>query len=208
MKKLFNFKRCLTFGILANVMFILFIIICLVYYSIYGNTDKSNNLFEMSAYICEAVGFVLMALSIVGMVLILRQRYILKILLSIYLITEIFIMLLDFGFINIGKIYNGYSVPLIIVHAIFSAAVCFSHISLDHKRLPLQIAVSVASCMMLAGMLSVGYGVRIYASVLTNCFAYLFLYITLSIQLKLEVIEVDCHGDKARVQEYKSSFFK
>lgn len=208
MKKFLSFKNFLVLGVLSNIMFILFIIICLIYYDLYGDTGIASNPFEITAFTIEGLGFVFMALSIFGIILRVRQRTVMKMLMAVYLMAEVFIMLADFELINLGDWYNGYSKPYIVGHAIFSAAVCLSYLALERKRKPFQIVVAVAACVMLTGMFAIVYNSRIYISVLTNAFAYLFLYIAMLVQLKLEVIEVDCYGDKARVSEYKSSFFE
>jgi len=207
LKKIFNFKNCIIMGIYSNIMFILFIIICLFYYDIYGNSGIASTPFEIIAFTVETLGFILMAISIFGIILIVRQRMIMKILMAIYLVVEVVIMFADFGFLSPGNWYNGYSKVLIILHAIFSATVCLSYMSLDYKKIPFQIIVGIASCIMLAGMFCIIFNIRIYASVLTNSVAYLFLYVAMIIQLNLEILQVDCYGDKANVVEYKSSFF-
>ncbi|HHX57583.1 MAG TPA: hypothetical protein GX710_06150 [Clostridiales bacterium] len=207
MKKIFNFKNCIIMGIYSNIMFILFIIICLFYYDLYGDSGIASTPFEITAFTIEALGFILMAISILGIILLVRQRMAMKVLMATYLVIEVVIMLMDFKFLSLGDWYDGYSSVLIISHAVFSAIVCLSYLSLNHKKLPFQIVVGVAACIMLAGMFCIVYNIRIYASVLTNSFAYLFLYVAMLIQLNLEVLEVDCYGDKANVVEYKSSFF-
>lgn len=207
MKKLINFKNFIIMGIYSNIMFILFIIICLFYYDLYGNSGIASTPFEIIAYTVEALGFILMSISIIGIILVVRQRMIMKVLMAVYLVLEVVIMLADFQFLSLGDWYNGYSKVLIISHAIFSAFVCLSYMSLDYKKIPFQIIVGIASCIMLAGMFCIIFNIRIYASVLTNSFAYLFLYIAMLIQLNLEVLQVDCYGDRATVAEYKSSFF-
>ena len=116
-------------------------------------------------------------------------------------------MLLDFDFIHLD-IYNGRSNLLIILHAILSALVGFSFLSLDPKRRRLEILVGIAVSIMLAGMFSAVLNLRVYGSVLMNAFAYIFFFAALRFYYDREEIEIDCYGDRAKVQEYKSTFFK
>ena len=41
-----------------------------------------------------------------------------------------------------------------------------------------------------------------------NAFAYIFFFASLRYYYNREEIEIDCYGDRAKVQEYKSTFFK
>lgn len=207
MKKLINFKNCVIMGIFSNVMFILFILVCLLYYDLYDDTAETSMPFEITAFTIEGLGFLMMAVSIICIILIVRQRLIMKILTAIYLALEVMIMLVDFELINIGSWYDGYNKAYIICHAVFSALVCFSYILLDPKKTAYQVLVSVSSVIMMLGMFSIIWNMRIYISVLINTFAYLILYIGMLVQLHYEILEVDCYGDKARVQEFRSSFF-
>lgn len=100
-----------------------------------------------------------------------------------------------------------YSLTLAVIHAIFSAAVCFAFLSLDPGKVPLEIAVTICFGVILGGMLGNVIGIRIYFSILTNAVAYTGLFASIKWMLSRGLIEIDCHGDKAKVDEYKSTFF-
>ena len=184
-----------------------FIIICLIYYYTFSPSGTFRLGFDIAAYIVEFAGFGLMALAIAGICCIVRQRGLMKTLLSVYVCVEVFLMLLDFDFIHLD-VYNGRSNLLIILHAIFSALVGLSFLSLDPKRTRLEMLVGIAVSMILAGMFSAVMNLRVYGSILMNAFAYIFFFASLRYYYNREEIEIDCYGDRAKVQEYKSTFFK
>ena len=80
--------------------------------------------------------------------------------------------------------------------------------SLDPKRTRLEMLVGIAVSMILAGMFSAVLKLRVYGSILMNAFAYIFFFASLRYYYNREEIEIDCYGDRAKVQEYKSTFFK
>ena len=59
----------------------------------------------------------------------------------------------------------------------------------------------------LFGMFGMVFHMRIYFSILMNAFAYIFMFSALKYLLSQQKIEIDCYGDKARVNQYKSTFF-
>lgn len=206
-KRPFRLDTCFKLGLAGNICFVVFIIICLIYYYTFSPTGTFRLGFDIAAYIVEFTGFGLMALAIIGICCIVRQRGVMKALLSVYVCTEVFLMLLDFDFIHLES-YNGRSNLLIILHAVFSAVVGFSFLSLDPKRTRLEILVGICVSIMLAGMFSAVLNLRVYGSILMNAFAYIFFFAALRFYCGREEIEIDCYGDRAKVQEYKSTFFK
>lgn len=206
-QKLNNIKGYLKVGIFANGLFILFIIVCMIYYSIYLKTDIQSNLVEAIAYGLEALGFIFMSMYIVGFWGKLRDRKFLKIALTIYFVVELCIILMDFNFLDIEDAYNPSSKILIIGHSIFSAIVCFSHITFDSKQTSLQIATAIATVITLLGVFCVAYGTRVYISILINAIAYVIYYSWVLYLLKTERIFIDCYGDVIEDVHYSSKDF-
>ncbi len=207
MKNLHNFKTYTKLGLVSNCLFILFIVITMIYYSIYLKTGKINYVVEGIAYTLEIIGFILMLAAALGYVSRLRHRRLLKISACVYFVMEAILMLFDFNLVKAEDFYSPTSRALIIIHCVISAVICLSYMQLDENRKPLQIVVSISSMIMILGVITIIYNVRIYASVLINAVAYIFLYSAILFLLKREVIEVDCHGDAARVAEYDSTIF-
>lgn len=205
-KKSFSLTTCFRLGLFSNICFVVFLFLCLFYYYLFGNSEVRLMGLEIVAYACEGAGFVLMLLSILGYFRLVRQRYPWKLLLCGYLLVEILLMLLDFRLVE-WNAYNGAAPWLIVVHSLFSAGVCLSYLTLEPGRKKLQIAVGIASALMLAGMISLVFRFRVYGSILVNAFAYIYLNAALLFLYQREDLEIDCYGDRARVQEYKSSTF-
>mgnify|MGYP003295184890 CR=1 FL=1 len=77
---------------------------------------------------------------------------------------------------------------------------------LDKESKHLQIAVSAAAVISMLASFSIVFNVRVYASVLVNSFAYIFLYSMILFYDSREMLYADCHGDVANVYE-DSGFF-
>ena len=125
---------CMKLGVLGNIMFVVFIIICLIYY--YSLARKGNYVipFEVVAYGVEALGFALFTTSIIWLDRLVRARVLMKVLLLIYIVVEVILMLLEFEFLP-WTYYNGLSIVTVIVHVVFSACVSFSLLMLEpHLR--------------------------------------------------------------------------
>ena len=60
---------------------------------------------------------------------------------------------------------------------------------------------------MLGGMFGNIMGIRVYFSIMSNAVGFSILFAAIRYLLKREEIEIDCHGDNARVNEYSSSTF-
>jgi hypothetical protein len=163
--------------------------------------------FKIAGYVTEALGFLFMAMSIFGIIFRVQNLKMTKILMIVYLLLEITIMTVEFQFFYVPW-YNSYSTIFIIAHAIFSAAVCYSYLLFDPYTRGFKRTVVISSIICLAGMLWVIYGFRVYMSLLTNCFAYLILYIDMKLRLMSENLEVQCYGDPAKVIDTKSIFFE
>ncbi len=199
-------KKCFQFGQYANILFLLFATVCALYYWLIDRHGIEVVPLEIAAYTIETGGFVLMLISLIHFWKIVRHRYIMKSAMLIYLITEVVIMILDF---NAEKLpfYQSNSMALNIGHSIFSAVMCFTYLSLEPKNTSLEVSVVIAVTLILSGMFGTIFGMHVYVSLFANSIAYVVFFSILRFLLSQERIMIDCHGDKARVQNFKSSFF-
>ena len=197
---------CMHMGRLGNILFVIFIVICLIYHYSFSNRGHIVFLFEFFAYLVETAGFTLFTIGVVWLSKLVRFRKPMKILLITYIVIEAVLMLMEFKLL-LPKLYNPLSIPLICLHSIFSAGVAFSLLSLDPQNKHLQWYVVITCSIMLAGMLLGLAGYRAYASVLLNAFAYIFFFTAMERQLRLEEMDIDCYGDKARVAKFESTMF-
>lgn len=204
-KRPYTLLDCMKIGKLANILFVVFIIICLIYYHSVAKFGLSI-LFEVTAYTVEAAAFVLFSLSVIWMDRLVRARTVMKVLMLVYIAVEVILMLLEFQLFPWTH-YNGQSVPLITVHVIFSAGCCFSLLLLDPQNKHLQRIVTVTTVLILAGMFLGLAKYRVYASILLNAFAYIIFFSWAEHQLRLEELDVDCYGDKAKVTSFDSTMF-
>lgn len=207
-KRPYTLDDCMKLGRNGNILFIAFIIVCLIYYYSLAKNGNYFIPFEVVAYVLETSGFVLFTLSIVWLDRLVRARTAMKVLLIVYIVIEVILMLLEFQLIPFMKnIYNGLSLALTICHAIFSAGVAFSMLMLDPQSKKLQTAVIITCAIMLAGMFLGLAGYRVYASILVNAFAYVFFFSVMQHYLRLDEMEIDCYGDRAEETAFTSTMF-
>ncbi len=199
-------SRGLIFGLLGNIFFILFSIVCLIYYNFFIKEGIIVSFIEAIAYTCEGIGFILMVLAIINIGRAVRMRLWLKIGFPLYIAVELVLMILELYSYCID-FYKPYSLVLAIVHSVFSGAVCLSFLSLDPGKKCLEGVIIGTVTLIFCGMLGNIMGIRIYFSILVNAVAFAALFAFIIWMLRREMIEIDCHGDKARVTEYKSTFF-
>lgn len=199
-------KRGLTYGMVGNLFFIAFSLVCLIYYNIYDPAKISSRIIEIIAYTVETLGFLSLMLGMIDINRSVRMRPMLKFGFPVYILVELVMMILELNSYQI-EFYKPYSLLLAVIHAVFSAAVCFTFLSLDPGKSCLEFAVTICFGVILGGMLGNVIGIRIYFSILTNAVAYAGLFSAIRYMYCREMIEIDCHGDKARVAEYDSSFF-
>jgi hypothetical protein len=202
-----RFGTALGIGIISNIFFFLFIILALYYYELFQQFGETNTGLEIFAWSCEAIGFLLMAFSVIVICVRVQDCNFTKKMIILYLFVEAIVMFLDFQFIDTPW-FDTFSIPLIIGHAIFSALVCYSYSAFDPYSKLYKFFVILASLISLGGMLWLAFGYQVYLSVLTNCGAYLMLFIATSMLYRLEIIEVRCNGDPVNVVEAKSIFFE
>ena len=199
-------KRCFQFGQYANILFLVFTFVCLLYYWLIKRYQNEVVLLEIAAYAIEVGGFGMMLLSLLYFWKIVRHRYIMKAAMLIYLITEVVIMIMDFNAERI-PFYQSNSMALNIGHSIFSAVICFTYLSLEPKNTALEVAIVLAVTIILMGMFGTIFKMNVYISLFANSIAYVVLFSILRFLHSQERIMVDCYGDRAREQKFKSTFF-
>ncbi len=195
-------KSCM----IGNLMFLAFSIVCLIYYIVFSPDSVLSKILEITAYTCEIGGF---ALLIWGDWLIsssVRFRTIMKLMFTLYIVVESVMMILELNSFKYS-FYKPYSLLLAIIHAAFSGFVCLAFIQLDPDNKKLELSVIICVAVIFAGMLGNIMGLRIYFSIMVNGLAYALLFFFILRLIKREDIEIDCHGDRARVAEYKTTFF-
>ena len=204
----FNLKDCMKLGRNGNILFVVFIIVCLIYYASFSKFDLGYAfiLFEIIAYAVETMAFALFTLSVYWLDKLVRARGVMKILLTSYIVVEVVLMLFEFQLLP-WKFYNGLSLGLIIAHAIYSAAVSYSLLMLDPHNKRVELIVAITSIIILSGMFPGIAGYRVYASVLINAIAYIVFFTAMLRQLELEEVNIDCHGDNAAVTTFTSTMF-
>ncbi len=197
----------LNLGLIGNALFIAFSAVCYVYYLIFNPESAFVKFLEIVAYTLEFSGFAALVAADILIIKTARMRDWLKIGFSIYIVTEAVMMTLELNSYRI-EFYKPYSLLLAIIHSIFSAAVCFAFLTLDPDKKAYEIIVIICIGIMLGGMFGNVMGIRIYFSIFTNAIAFILLFGSIKYMLQREIIEIDCYGDKARVAEYRSTFFE
>ena len=199
-------SKGLTLGLVGNIFFVLFSIVCVIYYAVFGVDGIVVPFIEVIAYTVEAMGFISLMISAFLVCRTVRNRIWLKISYFVYIAAELLFMIMELNSYRLD-FYEPYSLALAIGHAVFSGAVCFSFLSLDPQKTCLEVMVTVSFAIILAGMLGNIIGIRIYFSILANAVSFLLLFASIKRMLAREMIEIDCYGDKARVAEFKSTLF-
>ena len=207
-KMKYTVTDCMKLGRNGNILFVVFIVVCLIYYAIFSRHEIGlfYICFEIVAYAVEVMGFALFTLSVFWLDRIVRARGVMKVLLTSYIVVEVVLMLFEFQLLP-WTFYNGLSLGLTVTHAVYSAAVSYSLLMLDPHNKRVEIIVAVTSIIILAGMFPALAGYRVYASVLINAIAYIFFFSAMLRQLQLEEVMIDCHGDNAKVTVFESTMF-
>lgn len=202
-----RFSTCMTIGIISNIFFFIFILICLYYYDMYQQFYQKILGFEIAGWVAEALGFLLMGFATIGIVVRVKYCTLTKVLMIIYLIAESVIMVLDFQLVWTAW-YEANNKYFIIIHAILSALIFYSYSAFDPYSNWYKFFVILGSLICLCGMFWVIFGYKVYFSLLTNCGAYLMLFIATRIMIHLEEVQVECNGDPVIPIETKSVFFE
>lgn len=207
-KREYTLKDCMRLCRNGNILFVVFIIVSVLYYYSFQKFEMRHIyiLYEIIAYGIETFAFILFTLGVVWMDRLVRARGLMKILLITYIAVEVVLMLFEFQLLP-WTFYDGLSLGLIVVHAIFSAGVAFSLLMLEPHNKRVEWIVGITSTIMLTGMFLGVAGYRVYSSILVNAIAYIIFFSVMLRQLELEEVNVDCYGDQARVQNFGSTMF-
>lgn len=203
-KKLdFGLTLCLT----GNIMFLLFAGITYIYYKLFFKASQGFIKFlEFADYMVLIFGFMVFAVGLYFIWTTARMRLKMKSAIAFYILMEAVLMFCELHSYLTRDFYHPYSTALAIIHSVLSAAVCFSLIELDPYKKCLEVFLIICIAIILTGMLGIVFGIRLYFGILINAVAYSVLFIGLKRMLNKEMIEVDCHGDRARVAEYRGFF--
>ncbi len=195
----------LKYCMLGNLLFLAFSIICFIYYKTYVDDSALSTVLEVIAYATEFIGFALLIWGDWLVSTAIRFRNLMKLCLTLYIVLEAVMMILE---LNSDKFdfYKPYSLALAIVHSSASGLACLSFLQLDTDKKKLEIAIIICIGIMFIGMFGNFLGLRIYFSIMINSLAFALMFKAIQLLIAREEIEVDCHGDKARVAEYKSTF--
>lgn len=205
MKKLNTFESYTKIALLSNILFVVFIIFTMIYYSYYLRTGNIVPVVEGIAYTIECAGFILLMTATIGYVVNLRFRLPLKISMVIYFLVEFSIMIMDFNVIDAEEFYSPASKLLIISHCVFSSVTALLYMYLDPEKKCMQILCGISSIIMMCASFSIVFNVRVYASVLVNSFALIILFGGVLFFTKREMIYADFHDDVAKVFEDNGS---
>ncbi|MCM1132144.1 MAG: hypothetical protein NC340_01600 [Ruminococcus flavefaciens] len=192
------------FGLIGNILFVVFGLICLLYYYTYNAESIFSKIIETLAYCTEFLGFGLLIYADYLLISSLRFRRMLKVSFSAYIILEAVMMFLELNAYNFS-FYEPYSLPLAIVHAVVSAMACFAFLQLDAENTKYEVAVIVCITLILAGMLGNILGIRVYFSIIASALGFSVLFGAIHYLRGREEIEIDCYGDRATVAEFNSS---
>lgn len=197
----------LNLGLIGNALFICFAVVCYFYYLLYDPESAFIRGMEITAYILEFSGFLTLIVSDILISRTTRMRLWMKIAYTFYIVMEAFMMYCELNSFQVRNFYDPYSLVLAIVHSVISAAVCFSFLSLDPYKVNFEIVVIVCIGLILGGMFGNLIGIRIYFSILVNAVAFTVLFGAIKYLQKREDIEIDCHGDNAKVSDYSQKDF-
>lgn len=166
------------FGLIGNLLFVAFGLICLFYYYTYSNESLFSKIIEILAYCTEFMGFGLLLYADWLFIKSIRLRRLLKISFSSYIFFEAVMMILELNAYKI-EAYEPYSLALAIAHAVISGMVCFSFLQLDPDNVKWEVAIGACFTLIIAGMLGNILGVRVYFSIITNAVGFSVLFAAL-----------------------------
>lgn len=192
------------FGLIGNLLFVAFGLVCLLYYVTYKNDSFFSRTLEALAYSVEFLGFGLLLYADWLLIKSIRLRRLLKISFTAYIILEAVMMLLELNSYRV-EFYEPYSLPLAMAHAAISGLACFAFLQLDPNNLKWEIAIGACFTLIVAGMLGNILGVRIYFSIITNAVGFSVLFGAMKFFRDREQIEIDCYGDRASEAVFSGS---
>lgn len=192
------------FGLIGNLLFVAFGLICLIYYYTYVKESLFSRIIEILAYCTEVMGFGLLLYADWLLIKSIRLRRLLKVSFSAYVLLEAVMMILELNAYRVDA-YEPYSLALAIVHAVVSGLVCFSFLQLDPDNVKWEIAIGACFTLIIAGMLGNILGIRVYFSIITNAVGFSLLFAAMKFFRDRDQIEIDCYGDRANPVEFSSS---
>ena len=195
------------FGLIGNILFIVFALICIVYYKTYDGSSAFTKILEGLAYLSEICGFFALAYADYMIISSARLRTKMKIAFTLYIVFEVVMMILELNSYKF-EFYKPYSTGLAIFHSLVSAAVCFTFIELDPGNKKFEGLIIICIGMIFCGMFGSNLHIRIYFGILINAFAFALLFAGIRYLTNRDEIEIDVYGDRATVNEYSSEFFK
>lgn len=199
-----NLKKGIYFGMIGNILFVAFGLICLLYYYTFDPKSILSRTIEFLAYGTELVGFGLLVYADYLLIVSIRLRRLLKISFSAYIFLEALMMVLE---LNAPKMsfYQPYSLWLAIIHAVVSGACCFAFLQLDPENTKFEVVISACIIAIFAGMLGNILGIRVYFSILINAVSFAFMFGGTRFLLEREDISIDCIGDRATEAVFNAS---
>ena len=192
------------FGLIGNLLFVAFGLICLLYYYTYKIDSIGSRLLETLAYCVEFSGFGLLLYSDWLFIKSIRLRRLLKVSFTIYIFLEVVMMILELNSYRI-EAYHPYSLPLAMAHAVISGLAAFAFLQLDPDNVKWEVAIGACFTLIVAGMLGNILGIRIYFSIITNAVGFSVLFGAMKFFRDREQIEIDCYGDRAKEAVFNSS---
>jgi hypothetical protein len=190
---------------IGNLLFLLFGLICFIYYKTFNEHSVFSKALEITAYACEFGGFTILLWGDWLISTSARDRGIMKLCLTLYIFLEALMMVLEINSFRFS-FYKPYSLLLAIVHSGISGFVCLSFLQMEKDNKKLERLVVLCIAIMFGGMFGNILGIRIYFSIIANAIAFALLFYCMRRLILREDLDVDCHGDRARVAEYKSTF--
>lgn len=202
-----KFKFSIKLSMIGNIFFIGFGLICTIFHVTYSSGSVLSKILEILAYMVEISGFATLIFADYLMISTARDRGLMKIGFSAYIILEALMMVFELNSYRLS-FYKPYSLGLAIAHTVVSALVCLAFLELEVDNKKLEPVIIISSGMIFAGMLGNIMGIRIYFSIIVNAVAFTFMFYMIKRLLENQDLEVDCHGDRATVTEYSNTFFK
>lgn len=192
------------FGLVGNILFVVFGLICLLYYYTYDVESTFSKITEVLAYCTEFMGFGILVYADYLLIASLRFRKMLKVCFSVYIVLEAVMMFLELNAYNL-TFYEPYSLPLAIVHTVVCAMLCFSFLQLDSENTKYEVIIVVCIALILIGMLGNILGIRVYFSIITSALGFSLLFGMIQYMRNRQEIDIDCIGDRAIAAEFNSS---
>ena len=199
----FSIKLCM----IGNLLFVAFGLVCAIFYKTYEPRSALSGFLEFVAYLVEASGFGTLVFADYVIFTSVRDRNIMKISFSLYILLEGIMMFLELNSYKF-EFYKPYSLLLAITHSTLSALVCLSFLQFEPDNKKYEPIIIACSAIIFCGMFGSIMHIRIYFSIIVNAAAFAILFYMTQRLLEKEELSVDCHGDRATVTEYPNSFFK